>query len=279
MHKRLFAKLGAQRMQYPQVLDYAAVAVTLLFFAVGSVYDLKTREVSDKVWVVYGLCGLALTVVRLSIEPSTIVLSLVSIGITTGVSMALFYFGLFGGADAKATICLALAVPVIPNIVQPLIGYLHPFFPIVVLISGFVCSISVSVWLGIENLGRIARKGFRIFDGLQNEPWWDKALGSITGYPTGVTNLRSTFYLYPMEEIATDSFGRSYRKFHFFFGAEADREKLVSEYVASLAKVGSPQTVWVSPGLPMLVFMFIGLIITLFAGDIVFRGIFSLAFH
>ncbi len=266
-------------MEPLQIIDYGTVAVTLFFFALGSFFDLKTREVSNKVWVVYGLCGSALTITRLYVDPPALLLTLVSIAITTGVSLALFYLGLFGGADAKAIICLALAIPLFPASFPAFIGYVHPFFPIVVLVLGFICSVSVAIWLGTRNLVSLIGQGFRIFNGLEHESSWRKSLAFITGYPTNITKLTSTFYLYPMEQVVIDGAEEPYRKFHFFFDAETDRDKMVSEFINSLPKVGSPETVWVSPGLPMLVFMFIALIITLVAGDIIFRTIFMLTFH
>ncbi len=266
-------------MEPLQIIDYGTVAVTLFFFALGSFFDLKTREVSNKVWVVYGLSSSALTIIRLYVDPPALLLTLASIAITTGVSLAIFYLGLFGGADAKAIICLALAIPLVPASFPAFIGYVHPFFPIVVLVLGFICSVSVAVWLSAKNLLSLIGQGFRIFDGLEHESSWRKALAFITGYPTIITKLASTFYLYPMEQVVIDGAEEPYRKFHFFFDAETDRDKMVSEFINSLPKVGSPETVWVSPGLPMLVFMFIALIITLVAGDIIFRAIFMLTFH
>ena len=209
-------------------------------------------------------------------EPSKLLLTLASIAITTGVCMAFFYLGLFGGADAKGLICLSLAVPLPPSSFLPLLGYVHPFFPLAVLVLGFVCSISVALWLAIKNTMSLMRQGTKIFEGLNDEPLWRKALALITGYLTTTTALSSTFYLYPMEQVVTDSQGRSYRKFHFFFDAETDRDKTVSEFIDSLAKVGIPKEVWVSPGLPLLVFMLVALVITLVAGDVVFGAILML---
>jgi preflagellin peptidase FlaK len=259
-----------------QVIDSGAICTALFFFAVGSALDLRTREVPNKVWVIFGLIGVLLSVGRLMIEPSLLILTLVSIGLTTLISFGLFYFGLFGGADAKAIICLGLALPLIPSIPQPLIGYLHPFFPIVVVMIGFVCSLSIALWIGLNNLASYVTRGHRLFDGLRQEPLWRKAMASITGFPTDVSKLRSTFYLYPIEEVVEESDG-AHRRFHLFFSAETDRNRMVSAFIESLEKVGSPSNVWVSPGLPMLLFIFIGLIITLVLGDLVFSVFFLLA--
>jgi prepilin signal peptidase PulO-like enzyme (type II secretory pathway) len=40
-----------------------------------------------------------------------------------------------------------------------------------------------------------------------------------------------------------------------------------------MKKVGSPSTVWVTPGLPLLVFILVGVVIGLTLGDPLFVGI------
>lgn len=259
-----------------QILDSASILATLAFFALSAAYDLKTREVSDRVWLLYGPLGLALTAVRLYLIPSLLTLTLLSVGITTLASFGLLYFGLVGGADTKALICLGLTIPLVPSSYAPLVGYLHPFFPIVVIVISFFCLAAAVLWYGFKNLITFIRQGSRMFAGLSEEPWWRKLLASITGYPTSPARLKSTFYLYPMEEVVKVG-NRPRRKFHLFFAAETDRDKAVSRFLKSLGKVGRPRKVWVSPGLPMLVFILIGLIITLIAGDLIFGTIFLFA--
>lgn len=259
-----------------RIFEYASISVTLLFFAVGSIFDLRKREVSDKVWLLYGPIGVALTTARTLLEPSEMFLTILSIGITTGVSLGLFYFGLFGGADAKAMICLGLSIPLFPTSYVPLIGYLHPFFPIMVVVSGFLLSISVAIWIGFRNLFRFLVQGSKMFEGLRDEPWWKKVVALFVGYPADVSKLISTFYLYPMEEVTEDSTGFR-RRFRLFFNAETDRDDTVSKLVGSLAKVGSPSKVWASPGLPLLLFFFMGIIVTLIIGDPIFSTVLFLA--
>ena len=248
---------------------FAAIIVSIFFFALGSIFDLRTREVDDWVWLVYGPIGLALTIIRLFLDPSTLVITLISIALTTLFSFGLFYFGLFGGADAKAVICLGLTLPLIPTAFTPILGYVHPFFPIVALIMGFLCSAALTVWFGLRNLVTYLTHGKRLFEGLESEVWSKKVLASILGYPTDLTKLRNTFYLYPMEEVVMDD-DKPRRTLKLYRNAETDREPLVSELSDSFTKLGFKGEVWVTPGLPMLLFILIGLVITLIFGDILF---------
>ena len=263
-------------MQTAQVVDLAAIIITLFFFGLGSYFDLKTREVDDWVWLAYGPIGLALTVVRLLVDPSTLILTLISIAITTAVSFGFFYFGLFGGADCKAIICLGLTMPLPPSSFQPVLGYLHPVFPVVVVVTGFICSAAIAVWYGFRNLATYLARKEHMFEGLQGEGSWRKAMACILGYRAEVSKLRSTFYLYPMEEVVQGAEG-AHRALKLFMDAETDREPLVSELSTSLTKLGYEGKVWVTPGIPMLLFILIGLILTLILGDIIFSTVFILA--
>lgn len=263
-------------MEPIQLVELAAILVSIFFFSLGSIFDLRKREVDDWVWLAYGPIGLALTIVRLFLDPSMLFLTLVSIALTTLFSFGLFYFGLFGGADAKAVICLGLTLPLIPTAFTPILGYVHPFFPVVVLIMGYLCSAALTVWFGLQNLFTYLTQGKLMFEGLEGEAWSKKALASILGYPTDLTRLQSTFYLYPMEEVSMEG-DKPHRTLKLYQNAETDREPLVSKLVDTLTGLGFNGKVWVTPGLPMLLFILIGLIITLALGDIVFSTVFILA--
>ena len=75
-----------------------------------------------------------------------------------------------------------------------------------------------------------------------------------------------------MEEVVKDDEG-SHRSLKLYSNAETDREPLVSELSQSLNRLGFKGMVWVTPGLPMLLFILIGLIITLVFGDVLFSWV------
>jgi preflagellin peptidase FlaK len=260
------------------ILQFLAIAVTLFFFSVGSILDLRSREVDDRVWLAYGPIGLVLTIVTLFVEPSRTIFTVVSAVIAFVFALGLFYFGLFGGADAKGVMCLGLTIPLVPSGFPGILGYAHPFFPIAVLVTGFMCSVLAAVWLGVENLFTCSKLGSGMFRGLEHESKWRKALAMISGYRTEMSRLRTTFYLYPMEEIVEGPDGAR-RSFKLFVDAESDRDKMVSEFSNAYSKLNLHGQVWVTPGLPMLVFITAGLVLTLIFGDILFSAIFFLFSH
>ena len=258
-----------------QLSEYLSTFITLLFLGVGALFDLKSREVPDKVWLLFGPIGLALTVFRTYIERSLFPLTAVSIGASILIAFGLVFFGLAGGADAKAMICLGLTLPLPPTIATTILGFVHPFYPIVILLTGYVCSFSVAIWILGRNALSIARGESSMFRGLENESMWKKALALFTGSPTSIARLKSTYYLYPMEEIVEDNKG-THRSLQLYSKVDVNRDQAVSEFLQSLRKVGSPEIVWVTPGLPLLVFIFFSVIITLVLGDPIFSGMFLL---
>ncbi len=250
-------------------LELGAILVSILFFALGSISDLKKREVDDKVWIAYAVVGGGLTVARLLIDSSMLLLVLGSIGVAVVFSFALFYFGMFGGADAKAVMCLGLTVPLNPVGYDSLLGYVHPFFPVNVVLLGFIFSASIAVWYGIMNLRSYMNEGSSMFAGVREQSLWRKIMMMLTGYRATLEQLRSTFYLYPLEEIVSDEAG-SHRGIKLFFDAEADRDQMVSKFTESFQSAGFSGKVWVTPGLPMLVFILAALLVALVVGDPVF---------
>ncbi len=258
-----------------QASNYIPISLTLLCLTIASYYDLRTREVPDKVWALYGPVGAALTAYRIYFDPSQLLLAAISIALSILVAFGLVFFGLSGGADAKALICLGLALPLPPSIIPPVLGFVHPFFPIVALVTGYLCSFSVAIWMMAKNTILWTRLKSHMFDGLEQEPAWKKMLAFVTGFPTQPTHLQSTFYLYPMENVVEDEKGAR-RTLQMYSNADVDRQEVLSKFNDSLRKIGSPSRVWVTPGLPMLVFILVGVVIALIFGDPVFAGIFLL---
>ena len=265
-------------MMLLELLDVASILVTFVFFSLGSYFDLKSREVSDRVWLAYAPCGVALTISRLIFAESALFLVAASVILTIIVSFGLFYLGLFGGADAKAIICLGLTIPIAPSTYQPLIGYAYPFFPIIVTITSYLCSTSVVAWLGIRNVNRYFHQGEQMFAGLHEESRWRKVLACLTGFPVELAKLRSTFYLYPMEEVVQAN-SVVHRSFRLFVRAEEDRDQEISRLENQLRQIGYAGEIWVTPGLPQLLFILLALIITLIFGDPIFGAAVKLATH
>ena len=62
--------------------EHVSIIVTFIFLVVGSILDLKAREVSDRVWSVYAPIGRAITIYRVFLEPSSLIPTVASIELT-----------------------------------------------------------------------------------------------------------------------------------------------------------------------------------------------------
>lgn len=114
------------------------------------------------------------------------------------------------------------------------------------------------------------KTGKPLFDGLQHEPSWKKLVAISTGFKIKPHRLKERF-LHPLEEIIEDDEGNSIKRLNVLVKAED-----VGEIEADDRLMGE---IWVTPGLPLIVFMFVALIISILFGDIllwVFLSIFGL---
>ena len=249
-------------------IEWASLALSFGALIVASVSDVKKREVSDRVWLVYGPLALSLFVARILASTPDAPIFLVSAIATVVVAFLLFQFGVMGGADTKALMCIGLALPVAPGIVASL--WRPPFvfypFPIAVLVNSFLLSIGAVVFVFGRNMVRgISTK--QLFRGFEKESILRKLMMLFTSYKTSFKTLQSRVYLFPAEQVLlTES--RPIRHFRIVSNAEEDREKLISGLEEFKEQGLYSDGVWVTPGLPHLVFVTASLGVVLLLGDL-----------
>ena len=137
----------------------ASLAVTAAVLIYASWSDFKTREVSNRVWVIYAPIALALSLAEfLLYNPSKLLLFGISAGFTIGLAFLLFYSGGFGGADSKALMCIAVALPFAPEILStPLFSAgLSPIsqiiFPLTIFSNGVLFAAASAVYMVGRNV-------------------------------------------------------------------------------------------------------------------------------
>lgn len=257
----------------PLLLDLAKTIICLFFLSAASLQDIKSREVSDTIWVIFAPAGLALTLISIALSGWDLWVLfrwVIVIAITSSFSIALFYLGLFGGADSKALICLAVAMPFRPNlplIELPLRQNLYVLIPPP--ISSFNNAVTFAalsaVPILIRNLVDYVRSG-EIFGGLEHERLFKKILALLTGYRVNADKLRFKKHFYfIMEEFMKCGDGSTVRKLRIFSRLPVDEDSS-KEYVPP----DFHGKVWVTPGLPFIVFITLGFLTALFIGDIIF---------
>lgn len=256
-------------MDEAQILDGLRILLCLSFFLYASWRDLKTREVSDKVWIVMAPFALALTLIQFVVfSPQSLLLYVISFAITAVLSFVLFYFGAFGGADAKALMCLALVLPLYPNALfvfyVPLVS---PIFPLTVFSNGVLLAALSVVYAVLRNLFWRVRARRRLFEGFENESVWRKVLVFLTGYKIKAASLEKG-YIYPLEDVSPNETGETERKL-LVFPKDEERETIVGRILNARQEGKLPEDVWVTLGLPLLVFITLGLIVSLITGDLI----------
>ena len=126
------------------------------------------------------------------------------------------------------------------------------------------------VALILYNLLQCAKTRKKLFeDTLASEPVWKKLLVLITGYKMPVAKLQAKWHIYPMEDISEEGDVDAVKRKLVIVPRDEGRDAVVARLSEAVdaGKIGGK--VWATPGLPMLIFVTIGLVIALFFGDIV----------
>jgi preflagellin peptidase FlaK len=248
------------------LLSLLSILTSIIALSLASISDLKHREVSDAIWLFYGLASLTLFLIRFIFNSNGFWLSITSIFLTSFISFLLFEAGFFGGADFKAMVCLSLAMPLYPKKSILILSFFHPFFPLSTLYNAFLFSCSYPIYILARNL-LYFKSNKKIFNGLNHESKWKKLLVLILGYKEDFSKVENSTYLYPMEEIVWIN-NKALRKLRIVFDVESNREKLIENLKNAFAKDNISKMIWVTPGLPMIVFIALSFIVNLSFGDV-----------
>ena len=261
-----------------EIFDGARVFLCLAFLVYASWSDYKTREVSNKVWAVLAPSAFALTTLQFFMfTPESLYNYALSLIITSALALALFYAGAFGGADAKALICLSLALPSYPNyFLQQPQNIVSPIFPIIVFTNAVLLAALSVFYAVLRNLVWKSRNEEGLFEGVEKESIGRKILTLLCGYKVRISELETVEHLYPLEDVYVTETGESGRRL-LVFPKDEEREAIVERILKATSEGKFGNEVWITPGLPLLIFITIGLIVSLTFGDIIW-AIFGPAF-
>jgi len=259
------------------VLAITRTLLALVFLLYASFCDYKTREVSNTVWMVFAPLAFALTFLEIYVcEFSELSLQLSLYGMCFGLIAAfaiiLFYSGGFGGADAKALMCLALALPFYPeNLIKPFFGEASPisqiFFPMTIFSNSVLLAAATAIYMLLRNIFWRQKTGKKLFERGLGESFGKKLVVLVTGYKIPIDKLKQKWHLYPLEDVENIENGLE-RKL-VLLPRDEGRDAIVERLSEAVENGKIQNTVWATPGLPMLIFITVGLITALFFGDIV----------
>jgi len=266
-------------MQVTAVFDTARATLALFILAYASWSDYKTREVSNSVWILFAPPAFALTFMELFLyEPSLLPYYGLCFGLTAAFAMILFYSGGFGGADAKALMCLALAIPFAPTDL-PKLSYLEIspisqiFFPVTIFSNSVLLAAFTAVIIFLYNIFWRLRTGNKLFEGdHRSESLGKKILILVTGYKVPIDKLKEKWHIYPLEDMEESADKEAKRKL-IVVPRDEGRTATVERLDKAVQAGAIQDRIWASPGLPMLIFVTAGLIIALLFGDIVWTGV------
>jgi len=253
-----------------------AVKVCLSFIAslYASWSDYKTREVSDNVWILFAPPAFALTFAELFLfDFSALSLFGLCFVLTAAFAIILFYAGGFGGADAKASTCFALALPFYPEkLFSPCSGEVSPimqmFFPFTVFSNAIILAALTSVYFLVYNLTWWWKTGKSLFEDEQrSESVGKKILVLLTGYKVSFWRVKEKWHIYPLEDVEKTDGGIK-RKL-VIFPRDESRSVIIERLEEAVKNGEIPEKVWATPGLPILIFITVGLVVALLYGDMV----------
>lgn len=221
--------------------EEARLLLALAMLGTASAIDLRSRSVSDWLWIAFGASAVAMYALDVPGQEELPMLAL-SLSLAGGISFAVYRTGLFGGADALGFFTLALLVPQYGG--QYLVAGSQPaIFPLAVLANALLISCT-QVALNVSRNLLAMRRG-PLFAGLEHEPASRKAVAFMIGYRA--QNPRFAFSIQDVEK----------KRFDF---------ALVH---AETARYETAKGVWVTPGVPFLAYMLAGYVAAVLAGSII----------
>jgi len=233
-----------------------ALSITMLGYA--SYKDVKTREISDLVWIVFGVAGLSLDIIEVYMGILGLFPLLTTVGFLTVFAFLTGYLGFFGGADLLAFIVIGLLNPVTPYTgFEPLI-FSPVFFSLTVISNSVLIGASGVIVVLIYNLTPSRKDG--LFHGYVALKGWRRILLLLTGIKKDVETIRGPPYEYPLEKIGEGG------AISIILRPNLADDAGASETFRKLRSMGRTR-VWVSYTLPFLLVLGVGYLSSIIFGD------------
>lgn len=214
------------------------ILFALAMLGIATIIDIRSREISDFIWIVFG----GISVVLLFFEPN-IIEAAFGVGFSLIVAplvLILWRFGLFGGADALGLIVLSALAPM-ATLTESAVS------PFSIVVNSALLSVSPMVFNFIRNSILVLRKEniFHDFDETTSKKIFAMFLGYRSKNP----------------------------KYSFSLETQVGKKKRlnIALHHSDTAEYCTTPDTWVTPGLPFMIFILGGFIIQLFFGDIVLR--------
>lgn len=212
------------------------ILFALAMLGTATIIDIKSREISDLIWIVFGV----ISGILLFFEPN-IIEAAFGVGfalIVAPLVLILWRFGLFGGADALGLIVLSALAPM-ATLSDSAVS------PFSIVVNSALLSVSPMVVNFIRNSILILRKEdiFHDFDETNSKKIFAMFLGYRSKNP----------------------------KYSFSLETKVGKKKRlnIALHNSDTAEYCTTPDTWVTPGLPFMIFILGGFIIQLLFGDVI----------
>ena len=224
------------------IVDIVRILTGLIILSYASYSDIKTRLASNILWLVMGIIGIVLIVIQFFTIGFDNIYQLAFIPIIIIIMYVFFQMRLiFGGADAKAIMALAILVPVQPMIFSfPLWSNSIMPYTWVIFTNSLILFLFIPISLFVYNLIKRNIEVPHLF----------------MGYKMDIKKAKKSF-VWPLERIKDGK-----RKF-YYMPKEFDSEKELKLF----EKEGIKE-IWVTPKVPFMIPLLAGFIVSFVFGDI-----------
>jgi len=234
-------------------MDIYRIVFALLILAYAGYSDIRKRSVSNIVWLVMAVVGISFAGYYTIVQGMSFLIPLIfSATITGAVSYIFFRLGLFGAADAKALICIAVLFATQPGFTIfsrhfPLFDTSVPAvfpFALIVLLNAAVLALAVPVSLFFRNLHSLGLKEFT-----------RNAAMCFVAYRVNIDGLRSVRFA-RLTHTYEERDGYLIRR--YALGGIPLNNNTVQQLKAYYREEKVAAEVWVTPELPFILFIALG---------------------
>jgi len=224
------------------LLDSIRLIIGVSILAYASYSDMKTRRAANILWIILAAIGLILLLIQFVLFGFENMLYLIFVPIMIGLMYVLFQMRLiFGGADAKALMSLAVLAPFQPVIGEfPLLGISFMPFPWTIFSNAVIMFLIIPLSLFLVNLARRHVEFPYMF----------------LGYRMPVKKAKEKF-VWPLEKRVDGKRKFTYMPTHF--DTEDEWESFEHQGITE---------VWVTPKVPFMIPLLAGYICSFLIGDL-----------
>ena len=228
------------------LLDSIRLIVGIVLLSYASYTDIKTRRAANILWIIMAIVGVILLIIQYVDGGYPILWYLVFIPIMIALMYLFFQMRLlFGGADAKALMALAILVPIQPALLGEQLPLWKSFMPgsWIIFANATILFLLIPVSLLLFNIGK---------RNLQFPH-------CLLGYKIPVETAKQKF-VWPLEKIKDGK-----RKLMYM-----PKKFDIDEELAEFEKLGI-QEIWVTPKIPFMIPLLTGFLAAFFLGDILLQ--------